>query len=154
MQPDKAFNIIGDLVSRDGRTFKKGLANYHKIMKKHETIEPLPVRLAITREATIVRQKKAKEIIVKQKQSKAVGSIAKRFREYQSWKQAFLVDVIMYRIPDEDEVTKNKKMWKGYIPVYGGIKQFRIMATAGFMKDNVRIEKRKMEPHLKKLSSC
>ena len=57
MQPDKAFNIIGDLVSRDGRTFKKGLANYHKIMKKHETIEPLPIRLAITREATIVRQK-------------------------------------------------------------------------------------------------
>ena len=60
MQPDKAFNIIGDLVSRDGRTFKKGLSNYHQNMKKHETIEPLPIRLAITREATIVRQKKAK----------------------------------------------------------------------------------------------
>ena len=57
MQPDQAFNLISDLVSRDGRTFKKGLASYLKIMKKHETIEPLPVRLAITREATIVRQK-------------------------------------------------------------------------------------------------
>ena len=58
----------------------------------------------------------------------------------------------MYRIPDEDEVTKNKKMWKGYIPVYGGIKQFRIMATAGFMKDNVRtlIEKKKDGPTFKK----
>ena len=44
-----------------------------KIMKKHEAIEPLPIRLAITREATIVRQKTAKEIIPKQKQSKAVG---------------------------------------------------------------------------------
>ena len=27
MQPVKAFYNIGDLVSRDGRTFKKGLAN-------------------------------------------------------------------------------------------------------------------------------
>ena len=63
MQPDKAFNNIGDLVSRDGRTFKKGLSNYHKIMKKHEAIEPLPVRLAITREATIVRQKKPRKLL-------------------------------------------------------------------------------------------
>ena len=30
MQPDKAFNIIGDLVSHDGRTFKIGLSNYQK----------------------------------------------------------------------------------------------------------------------------
>ena len=77
-------------------------------------------------------------MIVKQKQSKAVGSIAKRFRQYQATKSSYLVDIILYRYPTEHEVKMKKKMWKGYVQARKSTKQFEISAPVNFVNTHYR----------------